>query len=138
MKKSKFVVSIMVLVLCTAFISCKQEKKDAPTIKITYNGEVKTNGETIEANVGEEVTITAEYDAQGYLEAIRFLMFSNHQAFLGHVFASPAYFGKKNTSHKVTETVKFEHAGEVQIEAHVMDCQKEALSSDFKMTVNVK
>ena len=99
---------------------------------------MKTSGETIEANVEEEVTITVEYDASGYLDAIRFLMFSDHQAFIGHVFASSEYFGKKNTSHKITETVEFEHAGEVQIEAHVIDCQKEALSSDFKMTVNVK
>jgi hypothetical protein len=132
MKKSSFVMCAMLVALCTVFVSCEKKKKDAPTIKFTYNGVVKNNGEEVDAKVGEEIPIIVEYEAQGKL----------HQIFLrvigtAHNEAHSYNFDTK-TTHKITKTIDFTEAGETQIKASVEDKQKESLKTNFELKINVK
>jgi len=148
----------MLIAFCTIFVSCDKKVKDAPSIKLTYNGVVKNNGDAVDVKVGEEVTINVEYDAPGLFNAIFFRIFYNHNESFASGFDKrksqenyPTIFLKTNynhseavpfdkkTTHKViTRTIKFEDSGDVLIKASVEDRQKDALTADFEMKVSVR
>jgi hypothetical protein len=130
MKKSSFVMCAMLVALCTVFVSCEEKKKDAPTIKFTYNGVVKNNGEEVEAKVGEEIPIIVEYEAPGKLHAIFFRL-------IGYNEAHASSFDTK-TTYKIAKAIKFSEIGEFQISTSVEDKQKESLMTNFELKVNVK
>lgn len=135
MKKLSLIMYVILIVICTIFASCKEEKKDAPTIKFTYDGVIKNNGAEVDAKVGEEVTIIVEYNAPGSINQIFLRAENNHKVIIGEARASG--FDKK-TTHKISKTIKFEDSEDVHIKTSVEDKQKNALTTDFEMKVNVK
>jgi hypothetical protein len=135
MKKSSFVMCAMLIAFCMVFVSCKEEKKEAPTIKFTYDGVVKNNGEEVEAKVGKEITIIVEYDAPGKINQIFLRVDGLNNVIIGEARASG--FDKK-TAHKIIRTLKLEEVGDVQITTSVEDKQKETLMADFELKVKVK
>jgi hypothetical protein len=138
MKKSSFVMCTILVALCTVFASCDGKKKDAPTIKLTYDGVVKNNGEEVEAKVGEEVTVTAEYNAPGKINAIFLHIGTNPIVSIPDNTAFAQGSDKKNTTREITRTVKFEGVGETLIKTSIEDKQKDALTTNFEMKVIVK
>ena len=135
MKKSSYVMCAMLIAFCTVFVSCEQEVKDAPTIKFTYNGEVKNNEAEVDAKVGDEITIIAEYEALGKISQIFLRAETEYRVYVG---TAQAYDFDKKTNHKITETIKFEDAGDVRITTSISDQQKDALKANFEMKVKVR
>ena len=135
MKKLSFVMCAIVIALCTVFVSCKEKVAEAPSIFFQYGGVLKNNGDEIDAKVGDEVTIIADYYAQGHLNLISLNVESNHRVyedlFYGGVFTT-------NTNHKIKRTIKFEDVEDVQIKAFVVDKQKDPIRSDFEIKVKVR
>jgi hypothetical protein len=118
------------IALCAVFVSCGK-KKDAPTIKFTYEGVVKSNGSEVDAKVGDEVTIIAEYEAPGAIKQIDLRIGTDPNE------AITSGFDKK-TTHKITRTIKFEGSGNTQIKTSIVDTQKDALTADFELKVKVR
>jgi hypothetical protein len=130
MKKLSFVMCAMLIALCTVFVSCK---KDAPSIKFTYNGVEKKGGTEVDAKVGEEITITVEYDAPGDINQILLNVIGTYY------YKNITYTSfSEETTHKITETIKFEEAGDAQIKTFVKDKQEDALTTNFELKVRVK
>jgi ABC-type glycerol-3-phosphate transport system substrate-binding protein len=128
MKKLSFVMCAMLIALCTVFVGCK---KDAPSIKFTYDGVEKSSGTEVDAKVGDEVTIIVEYDAPGAIKQIDLRIGTDPN----EVFTSGF---EKKTTHKITRTIIFEDSGNTQIKTSVMDKQKDANPANFELKVKVR
>jgi ABC-type uncharacterized transport system auxiliary subunit len=120
----------MLIAFCTVFVSCK-EKKDAPTIKFTYNGVVQNNGAEVNAKIGEEIPIIVEYEALGRIDHIFLRVDST-----AHNEARASF--KKETTYKITKTIKFDYSMDTQIRVFVQDKQKDPLSANFELKVKVR
>jgi hypothetical protein len=130
MKKLSFIMCAVLIALCAIFVGCKNEK-DAPTIKFTYAGEVKNNGDEVEAKVGDEVDIIVEYNASGTIKQIDLRIGTEPNEVITSGF-------DKKTTHKITRTIKFEDSGNTQIKTSIADKQKDALVANFELKVKVR
>jgi hypothetical protein len=128
MKKFSFVMCAMLIALCLVFVSCN---KDAPSIKLTYNGVEKNSGTEVSAKVGEEVIIIVEYNAPYAIKQIELRIGTDPK----EVFTSG--FDKK-TTHKIIRKIKFDDSGNTQIKTSVVDKQKDAHTANYELKVKVR
>ena len=135
MKKSSFLTCAILIAFCTVFVNCKKEVAEPPSILFYYGNVIKDSGDEVYARVGDEVKIIAEYAAPLVnLKQIFLRVESEDKRYYLSITESHDNF--YSSHHRITETIKFEDVGIIQITASVVD--KQDRTDTFEMTVRVR
>ena len=124
----------ILIAFCAVFVSCKKEVVEPPYIFFTYDNVIKNSGDEVYAKVGDEVTINIQYAAPPANLKQIFLKVESEDKRYSHSITESRDFSSSH--HRITETIKFEDVGIIQITASVVD--KQDRTDTFEMTVRVR